>query len=151
MWKKRIGIALLSTSILLGACSNDTTEKKIDETKEVEKVFEASQTSAYDAVVSYTGMIYFGEGSYKEFTQLYADPTQAPSESTFENFRSISKPAERFGATDLASFKENLKVEEVDETNAAVYNIMNKEDEIEAATQKWNIVLKDDKWYLAAE
>ncbi len=147
-----MGAMALTIGVLLAGCSDENNEEHSGEKETpVEEVYEVSQESAFDAVVSYIGMIYFNEGTYEEFTQLYVDPDKAPKESTFDNFRKISKPEERFGSTDLASFKENLKVEEVDENSAIVYYVMKESDTKEQAVQTWEMALKDEKWYLAGE
>lgn len=151
-WKKCIGAIALTICVLVAGCSDDKLEEQ-DVQKEIpdKDVYEVSQESAFDAVVSYIGMIYFNESSYEEFTKLYMDSAKAPKESTFENFRKISKPEERFGSTDLASFKENLKVEKIDENSSIVYYVMNSLDNKEQAVQTWKIALKDAKWYLVGE
>lgn len=145
--------------LMLSACSND--ELKVDEKPappqmetedeaQEEKEVKNEEASAQIAVVKkFIEIAYFDEGTYEDFTALYADPKKANTEEEFNEFRKSNEPKDVF-PVDSDSAKDvskHLVAKLIDETNADVYWLENvKKDKKEDAESVWSVTKIEDEW-----
>lgn len=140
--KKSYGLilTLLVLVLALGACSGD-------KAKEEPKNEEASEQIA--VVEEFINIAYFDEGSYEDFTALYADPEKANTEEEFNEFRKSNEPKDVF-PVDSDSAKDvskHLVAKLIDETNADVYWLEDvKKDKKEDAESVWSVTKIEDDW-----
>ena len=145
--KKSYGLilTLLVLVLALGACSGD--KEKEEPTKEEPKNEEASAQIA--VVEKFIEIAYFDEGTYEDFTALYADPEKANTEEEFNEFRKSNEPKDVF-PVDSDSAKDvskHLVAKLIDETNADVYWLEDvKKDKKEDAESVWSVTKIEDEW-----
>ncbi len=95
-------------------------------------------------VQSYVDVIYFENGTFEEFIELYANEKDAPTEEQLEQFISITNARTAFKTEDLNEVMQNMRVEILDEDNAVVYWEYEN-----TSNQKWELVKIDEEWKLA--
>lgn len=136
---------MMALILSLAACSNDKPKEEKEDV--VVKNEEAKEQIA--VVEKFIEIAYFDEGTYEDFTALYADPKKVNTEEEFNEFRKTNEAKDVF-PVDTDSVKDIVKhlvADKVDDTNADVYWLKDtKKDKKEAATSVWSVTKVDDEW-----
>ncbi|URM33410.1 hypothetical protein LLY41_02695 [Cytobacillus firmus] len=132
-------LTLIAVIILGSACSKEESKAKENFNEQLK------------VVENFIEIAYFDEGTYEDFTALYADKDKVNSKKEFTNFREKNEPKDIF-PKDYENVKEvtkHLVAKKVDKTNVNVYWLENPDkDKTESAKTVWSLTKKDDKWLL---
>jgi len=142
----------LASALLLGACSDDTEvveqEDQIGTLEQQEQQNE--QASEHFAIVEqFIKIAYFDEGTYADFTALYADSTKANTEEEFNEFRKTTEAADQFpvDSDSVENMMKHLVAVPIDENNAEVYWVEDKAKATKAdAAFVWSLTNVNGDW-----
>ena len=155
---KKIAVAAgLSVALLLGACSDSPEEAKQEETKQeeltlLEQEKENKEAEAQKKVVeTFLATVYYGEGDYSSYQELYANPEQANTMEEFEEARKAIKVEEEFpeDTQSVDRLSRHLVAVSTAENTAEVYWVKDVDkDKKSDAVIVWSLIDMNGHWKL---
>ncbi len=152
--KNKIVIIVLAIGLVVGSIylvNRDTDKAQDNDTNtqvEIPKYKPAkTEDDAINTVKKLFGVLYFGEGNYKDYKALFTNPEDAMNEEKFNEYRKNVKVEEEFkyGSESIDSLIKHIRVEKNDK-NIKLYYMKDVNDEQEKLdARQWRLVEKDGK------
>jgi cell division protein YceG involved in septum cleavage len=108
-------------------------------------------TSPQKAVEGLVSIYYFDQGTYEEYTKLFANKTIMQTKEGFDDFRKTKTAKDVFTSDyeSIESVMSHMKVKQIDENNAEIYWLPNAAtDDFTKAESYWVTTKINGKWYL---
>lgn len=130
--KNKIAILFIAlwTLVFISACGSAKSEYAGTPLEPVEKL---------------VSILLFDQGTYEQYTALYADKNKAMPREAFDSYRSSNEPK---GIKSPADMMKYMQVVQKDENNADIYWIPDLKDEKSKSKIYGSVIKKDDKWLL---